>query len=144
MKPSDKERTGEGMMAEINVTPFTDVLLVLLIIFMVLAALATPPGFQKSFEPPSSGPIDPHPKRPIEVRIQDQGPVLVDGVPAADLDTMMRAAVQRHRSDPVHETQHIELFAGDTVPYQRIVDVLDAGRLAGDDDIALVVEKEGR
>jgi biopolymer transport protein ExbD len=32
------------VMAEINITPFTDVLLVLLIIFMILAALAAPPG----------------------------------------------------------------------------------------------------
>ena len=37
----------DDVMAEINITPFTDVLLVLLIIFMILAALVTPPGFQK-------------------------------------------------------------------------------------------------
>ena len=38
----------DEVMAEINITPFTDVLLVLLIIFMILAALVTPPGFQKN------------------------------------------------------------------------------------------------
>lgn len=32
---------------EINVTPFTDVLLVLLIVFMVLAALVAPAGFER-------------------------------------------------------------------------------------------------
>ena len=32
------------VMAEINITPFTDVLLVLLIIFMILAARGAPPG----------------------------------------------------------------------------------------------------
>ena len=37
-------RDAEGVMAEINITPFTDVLLVLLIIFMILAALVTPAG----------------------------------------------------------------------------------------------------
>ena len=37
----------EEVMAEINITPFTDVLLVLLIIFMILAALVAPPGFEK-------------------------------------------------------------------------------------------------
>src|SRR5580693_5172461 len=37
----------DDVMAEINITPFTDVLLVLLIIFMILASLVTPPGFQK-------------------------------------------------------------------------------------------------
>src|ERR1700694_2814548 len=38
----------DAVMSEINITPFTDVLLVLLIIFMILAALMTPPGFQRS------------------------------------------------------------------------------------------------
>ena len=37
----------QEVMAEINITPFTDVLLVLLIIFMILAALVAPPGFEK-------------------------------------------------------------------------------------------------
>jgi len=37
----------DAVMAEINITPFTDVLLVLLIIFMILAALVAPPGFEK-------------------------------------------------------------------------------------------------
>ena len=36
--------------AEINITPFTDVLLVLLIIFMVMAALIAPAGFEKRFD----------------------------------------------------------------------------------------------
>jgi len=40
-------RGDEEVMAEINITPFTDVLLVLLIIFMILAALVAPPGFEK-------------------------------------------------------------------------------------------------
>ena len=37
----------QEVMAEINITPFTDVLLVLLIIFMILAALVAPPGFRE-------------------------------------------------------------------------------------------------
>jgi biopolymer transport protein ExbD len=40
-----------AVMSEINVTPFTDELLVLLIIFVVLASLVTPAGFQRNFRP---------------------------------------------------------------------------------------------
>jgi biopolymer transport protein ExbD len=36
-----------ALLCEINVTPFTDVLLVLLIVFMILAALVVPPGFER-------------------------------------------------------------------------------------------------
>ena len=46
----------DEVMAEINITPFTDVLLVLLIIFMILAALVTPPGFQKQLPDKSTTP----------------------------------------------------------------------------------------
>ena len=90
-------------MAEINITPFTDVLLVLLIIFMLLAALAAPPGFQKSFDkcnaPCGGGPL----LRPILVEVATGPHVFVNGIDA-------------------------------------IIKVLDAGRLAGDDDVGLVVQ----
>ena len=38
--PSDEENADEGIVAEINVTPLTDVFLVLLIIFMVTTSVA--------------------------------------------------------------------------------------------------------
>jgi len=38
----------QEVMAEINITPFTDVLLVVLIIFMILAALVAPPVSRKN------------------------------------------------------------------------------------------------
>ena len=44
------EANDATVMAEINLTPFTDVLLVLLIIFMLLAALVAPPGFEKKLQ----------------------------------------------------------------------------------------------
>jgi biopolymer transport protein TolR len=59
----------DNVMAEINITPFTDVLLVLLIIFMILAALVTPPGFQKDL-PNHSDPSQTNnddPKKTIDI-----------------------------------------------------------------------------
>ncbi|HEX3466954.1 MAG TPA: biopolymer transporter ExbD, partial [Candidatus Elarobacter sp.] len=46
----------DAVMAEINITPFTDVLLVLLIIFMILAALVAPPGFEKQLPDSNDNP----------------------------------------------------------------------------------------
>ncbi len=131
-------------MAEINITPFTDVLLVLLIIFMLLAALATPPGFQKAFpRPQQHGPDDV--RRSLRVDVVTPSRILIDGVAAHDLDAAMRDAVRRHTADPQRFNRHIELLATASIPYQTIVSVLDAGRLAGDDDVGLVIEEgEGR
>ncbi|MBD5656625.1 MAG: biopolymer transporter ExbD, partial [Candidatus Eremiobacteraeota bacterium] len=52
-------QSDNDVMAEINITPFTDVLLVLLIIFMILAALVTPPGFQKELPNTNNSPPTP-------------------------------------------------------------------------------------
>src|SRR6202044_2441207 len=71
----------DEVMAEINITPFTDVLLVLLIIFMILAALITPPGFQKQL-PNKSNPNQSNnddKKKTIEVDVNDKNVIFVDG-----------------------------------------------------------------
>src|SRR5580698_3676366 len=67
-------------MAEINITPFTDVLLVLLIIFMILAALVAPPGFEKELpnKNPNSATQNKN-KNDIEVDVNNKGVIFVDG-----------------------------------------------------------------
>jgi biopolymer transport protein ExbD len=61
--------------AEINVTPFVDVMLVLLIIFMVSAPLAT--VSIKIDLPPSTPPTDAHPKKPTFISLQKGGRIFV-------------------------------------------------------------------
>ena len=129
-------------MAEINVTPFTDVLLVLLIIFMLLSAIATPAGFQKSFATRPTGPrttIDD--RLDIFVTIASASRFAIDGraVTRPQLAQAMAREVVLHRSDPAHYSLHISIAAPESVPYQAVIDVLDAGRTAGDDDVGLVV-----
>src|SRR5579862_9403859 len=91
------------VMAEINITPFTDVLLVLLIIFMILAALAAPPGFQK--ELPKSNKNNNTVKQSqlhyqIEVEVTAANRIFIDGKPTTvnGLYPAMAAAVAYHRN----------------------------------------------
>ena len=61
--------------SEINITPFVDIMLVLLIIFMVAAPLATvsvPVKLPRAVAPPA-----PNPPKPIFISIQDDGDVYV-------------------------------------------------------------------
>ena len=127
-------------MADINITPFTDVLLVLLIIFMSLAAIGVPPGFQKGFPTCCHG-THGTVRAPIRVEIASGPRFFLDGhrVAGAQLYRSMALAVERARSDPAHYTDHIELTGSASVPYDAIVKVLDAGRQAGDDDVGLIV-----
>ena len=70
----------QEVMAEINITPFTDVLLVLLIIFMILAALVAPPGFEKELPNKNTNPSTQNKnKNDIEVDVNNKGVIFVDG-----------------------------------------------------------------
>src|ERR1700716_3253467 len=70
----------DAVMAEINITPFTDVLLVLLIIFMILAAIVAPPGFEKQLgDPGKAPPPQATAIRTIEVVVNETGAIFVDG-----------------------------------------------------------------
>lgn len=128
------------MMAEINITPFTDVLLVLIIIFMILAALEVPPGFQKHLEPTARHTASQTiPLRHIEIAIARNGRISIDGVPIARLDLYpaVARAVRAHRHLRGYDA-HIDLIADKDAAYDAVIKVLDAARLADDNDVGFV------
>jgi biopolymer transport protein ExbD len=126
----------DEVMAEINITPFTDVLLVLLIIFMILAALVTPPGFQKNLPDKSdNSPIQQLKKNDnIQVLISEKGVIYIDNkrTDTAHIYADM-ADVIRHRG-----RKHVSLTADVKAPYQAVITVLDAARINGLDDVGFV------
>ena len=61
--------------ADINVTPFVDIMLVLLIIFMVAAPLAT--VSIRLDLPPATPPTDADPKEPVYISIQESGELFI-------------------------------------------------------------------
>jgi biopolymer transport protein TolR len=126
----------DEVMAEINITPFTDVLLVLLIIFMILAALITPPGFQKQLPDKSdtSPPTVVQKNKSIEVLVNDKGRIFVDNKESdvshiyADMGSV---AKRRGRI-------HVSLAADVKAPYGIIIKILDAAKIAGLNDVGFV------
>ena len=139
-------RQDSEVMAEINITPFTDVLLVLLIIFMILAALAAPPGFQKELPKKNNTPQKINQKQlqhEIQVLVSAQNHIFVDGHPTSinDLYTAMNSAVAYHKAHAAYGyTTHIGLTADQDASYNTILKVLDAARDAGDDDVGFVTQ----
>jgi biopolymer transport protein ExbD len=128
-------RDADGMMADINVTPFTDVLLVLLIVFMTLAALIAQPGFQRRLPckcPHHAAAAVP----PLEVTVSARGDMWV-GLRRTDARRIysdLRAALAASR------TRAIALDASAGAPYGTILRVLDAAKAAGDVNVTLVTQ----
>jgi biopolymer transport protein ExbD len=124
------------VMAEINITPFTDVLLVLLIIFMILAALITPPGFQKEL-PNHSSPSNANkddPKKTIEVDVNDKGVIFIDGTRTTEKDIYNEMARVEQRRGKLH----VSIVADAKAPYGLIIRILDAAKQVNLDDVGFV------
>ncbi len=126
----------DEVMAEINITPFTDVLLVLLIIFMILAALVTPPGFQKNLPDKSdNSPIQQqHKQDNIEVLVSEKGVIFVDNKRSDPQHVYSDLADAKRRKG----NKHVSLTADVKAPYQAVITVLDAARINGLDDVGFV------
>ena len=125
----------EDVMAEINITPFTDVLLVLLIIFMILAALLVPPGFEKEL-PNNNNTSNPTPpkKNEIEVLVNNKGVIYVDGVKTDSNGIYGVIAQDRLKRGP----KHVSITADAKAPYGVIIRILDAAKDAGLEDVGFV------
>jgi TonB system transport protein ExbD (group 1) len=117
---------------EINVTPFIDVLLVLLIIFMVAAPLATVDiGVNL---PSSTAPEQPRPDKPVFVTIkEDQSIAIGETIVARDDLAAALDAATNSRKDEV-----IFIRADKTEAYGDLMDVMNRLRDAGYLKLALV------
>ena len=126
----------EEVMAEINITPFTDVLLVLLIIFMILAALVAPPGFEKELPNKNNNTQSSNNKNKndIEVDVNNKGVIFVDGVKTNDVG-IYRVMYDASKKKPRH---HVAIIADAKAPYGIIIRILDAAKQAGLEDVGFV------
>jgi biopolymer transport protein ExbD len=120
---------GGGPMADINVTPLVDVMLVLLIIFMVTAPIMSYPIDidlpQRSLNPP---PQTQDPPEPIRLRIDSAGQVFWNDspTPLSALRNMMEAEVER---DPNNQPT-LEIDTADDADYGILAKVLASARNA--------------
>ncbi|HET6895860.1 MAG TPA: biopolymer transporter ExbD [Candidatus Baltobacteraceae bacterium] len=125
----------EEVMAEINITPFTDVLLVLLIIFMILAALVTPPGFEKELpNNNNSQPQTQKQKNDIEVLVNNKGVIFVDGQKTDQAGIYNMMLTERAKRG----NKHVSITADAKAPYGVIIRILDAAKIAGLEDVGFV------
>jgi biopolymer transport protein ExbD len=121
--------SGGGPMADINVTPLVDVMLVLLIIFMVTAPILSYPIDidlpQRSLNPP---PEKANPPEPIRLRIDAAGQVFWNDspTPLSALRNMMESEVER---DPNNQPT-LEIDTNDDADYGVLAKVLATARNA--------------
>ncbi len=118
--------SGSGPMADINVTPLVDVMLVLLIIFMVTAPILSYPIDIDLPQPNRQPPPDTEPPPPIKLRIDAAGAVYWNDstTPISALRSMMQAEVER---DPNNQPT-LEIDMNEDARYEILAKVLASAK----------------
>jgi biopolymer transport protein ExbD len=133
-RPSDAENPDDGVVAEINITPLTDVFLVLLIIFMVTTSVVA--NQSKQVDLPGADVSDTTPQG-VTVTVNPDGSMLVNDQPTseAELYATLEAALADARDKLV-------ILRGDKrVLLGQAVNILDVAQQAGATGIALATQR---
>ena len=142
--PGGDELEGEGgLFADINITPLTDIFLVLLIIFMVTTTAIAEQGAKKGgfkVTLPKAGKGDAAAPRDVAIAILSDGRTVVAGkvVEEAELRGLLAAAHEKN-ADTLVLVQ-----ADEGVLHGRVVGVMDLARRVGLTRIAIATRGEGK
>ena len=137
-RPGRRGRSRRQPMAEINVTPFIDVMLVLLVIFMVAAPLLTV-GVPIELPQTAANAVAAEPEEPLAISVPAEGPLMLmeDSIEEDQLISRLQELAAARQSDKIF------LRADGSVPYSRVVQVMGALNAAGFNNIVLVTDTGG-
>ncbi len=125
-------------MSEINVTPFVDVMLVLLIIFMVAAPLMTV-GVPVELPKTAAGALPGDDEEPLTVTMTAAGEVQIQTTPVERDQLVVRlAAIAAER-----QSDRIFLRADGAIAYQDVMQVMGALNAGGFANVGLVTDTGG-
>jgi biopolymer transport protein ExbD len=127
----------ENTIAEINVIPLVDIILVVLIIFMVAAPLVMQPKIDISL-PKAASAKEEKDKVPLRVVLGKQGELFLNNNPAT-LESIQTEAGEFSKRNP--ETAAL-LIADKDVTLERVTELVDAIKLGGVKKVAFSIQKK--
>ena len=132
--PNKKKGSGSSIMAEINITPLTDIFLVLLIIFMVTSVAMVQSGANINLPQVEETSSEP---RQIVITVTPQKEIFVNNTPTtlAEMDLVLRPLIEAKKDIPVILEGDKDVLLGETVK------ILSVAQRAGATQIAIAANK---
>ena len=129
----------DTIMSEINITPLTDVMLVLLVIFMVTTPLIMIESFKVKL--PSAVSTTPEPGGAITIEVSETGAIELNGR-AVTIDRLHETLLGEFAAAGVN--RHVLLMADGDARHNIVVRVLDIARLAGAGRLSIATRPPAR
>ena len=124
-------------MSEINVTPFVDIMLVLLIIFMVAAPLLSV-GIEVDLPNAQAKPLETEKERPLTLTLDGDGNLFINEVKIEKGELRFKLlAIKKER-----ESDEIYLRASKNIEYQKVATILALVSNIGYSQVSLVTDVE--
>lgn len=131
---NSRNRKRYNTMTEINITPFVDVMLVLLVVFMITAPMLTQ-GVQVSLPEVQNTEIKPE-EDPIEIAIKKDGSIYMGTLKIKEEDLVTKLkAIKKLRTNAA-----ILLRADKEVSYGRVMTVMSSLQTSGLVDVGMVTD----
>jgi biopolymer transport protein ExbD len=121
---------------KLDITPLVDCVFLLLIFFMVTTVFSTTPGLRVDL--PKAAESDMPPEKDLNIVISKEGELELNGIPVTmdDLERALQEARATYRSK-------VLIIKADKMTYHGVVvDVMDAAKGVGIDELAIATEPE--
>ncbi|MCZ6804080.1 MAG: protein TolR [Proteobacteria bacterium] len=135
-----RQRIRKKPMSEINVVPYIDVMLVLLIIFMITAPLLSQ-GVKVDLPQGDAAPLPPNEKEPVIINVDKSGNIFINYGENQDKPVSADVLVNRVSALLKYQPGIPVLIGGDTnVPYGRVVQVMTLLQQAGVPSVGMMTD----
>lgn len=139
-----KKKTGTRLSAEINVVPYIDVMLVLLVIFMITAPILTQ-GVTVDLPKAASESLKTADREPIIVSVNQQGDFFLNihtdpGSPISPQALKVRVAAELELARQSQQALNVLVKGDQGVPYGKVVTAMSLLKQAGAEQVGLLTD----